>query len=343
MDLRSAWRVEDGHGRDLTDKLRPYFKQLRVVDRAGRKSDEVSLGLGRGQAPLDVPELSKALRPYMGETSSQLVDLGIHYVTDYGLRGMPEVLQITARPFYWGADKDGEIEAPARAQETRSATYAPTTLTALAKTIADRLGIGHAVDTGIGGFIFDVIEQSRESDVAFIGRAAEIAGGIAKINQGTLVVGDLHTQQSYGNAAQMPNVNLDLDRMIGGFDFNWSAKRQPGSVRAHWSAPKQGLAGTYDAGTDEPVLDLKKVYGSFNAAQRAAEARLKRIREQKRGGTITLTRLNLSLWVGSTVQLGAGWHPEARGSWTVSQATHTISADSGGSTSVSVERNENNG
>lgn len=337
MDLTGAWRVVDAQGVDRTARLSDYFKGLTVLDRPGRHSDEARLMLA-DTPHIELPSLSKALTFHMGEDSSSLVDLGQHYVTDYELTAPGEALTVVTRPIYFGGGGDPQsIEAPARVEEVRSIVYQPQTFGDIAQRAANRMSVELAIDADFASFIFESVVQDKESDPAFISRLARLAGGIAKLMPGVLVIGTPHTAQSYGRGEPMPTVQLETED-VSGYRFSWSARKDPATVRAYWFDSSTGLRGFREFGFDPPVTALRKTFGSFDAAERAAKSHWQLLRRRMRSSPLTLDQLNLSLWVGSSVELGDSWHPEVRGQWEVVEASHTL-APSGGTTTIEIERN----
>lgn len=339
MDLRRAWKITDSSGTDRTEKLAPYFRQLAVRDRAGKVSDEAILSLSN-DPPIEIPDLGKALTLYMGEGEGDLVNLGTHYVTDYGIGGPPDRLDIVTRPVYFGGGDDpNQIEAPGKAQEARNERYALTTLGKIAGIVAGRMGIELAIGSTFAPFVIEQVEQRRESDPAFITRMAKLAGGIAKIAPGVLVIGTPHDLKSYGRSAGMPTIDL-IQEDVASYQFGWSARKAPGTVAASWFNVKTGQYRTETAGNNPPVTAVRKTHGSRDSAIRAAQSLFDQLGREKRPASVSFHRLRLNLWVGSKIDIGAPWHPNIRDTWEVVGAAHVLSA-SGGSTTVEIERQTN--
>lgn len=339
-DLTHAWRVHNGDGTDITLRLAPYFKSLRVHDAPGRISDEVTLSLDAGKM-LRFPKLSQKLRFYIGESSRKLVDLGDHYVTDYAQSGAPDTFEITARPLYFGGGADpADWEAPSRGDETKHRTWEITTLGAIGNDIAKDNGVTPAIDKDFAAYPFDFAEQRYESDMAFLGRLAAEAGGTAKIAAGKLVIGSMHSKSSYGSAAPMPSVSIRKEHCAE-YSIEWSARDTPGRFRAHWYDPSTAASGSETFGSGEPTIDMIRQFATKLQAERAVNAAFNLRGRQRRHASLTLADMNLKLWVGSEVKLGLGWHPQVQGDWSVIEAIHELSP-AGGQTAVALELTQGN-
>lgn len=331
MDIDGLWAIHDRDGQDLTERIAPVLISLKVNDRAGNKSDEITLSL-KDDPPVELPIFSKALTIYM-RRGVGMVRIGSYFASSINPAGNPDTIEITARSVHFGGPESEGGEAPALADEARTNVYEATTLGQIAKDAAGRLGVSDAVDPTAASHPIDYAEQEGESDISLISRLAKEAGVMAKLTGDTLAVGSPHAIASYVSGESLNEVTV-LPSDVGAWTAEWDIRRNPGIVTARWHDATTAQGGVVEVGNGQPPRQLRKTFASESEATRAA---LAKIEIKKRGSKtidLPLSAIDLRLWVGTPVRLPSPeWRDGVSGNWSVIEAEHLIS-ESGASTRV---------
>ena len=216
--MKPAFKIY-ANSTDITENVRDRLMEMVVTDESGIKSDELRLTLDdRRQtngAVAALPQIGTSLRVFLGYTETGLVEMGTFKVDGFTLRHPPATLTVNA--------KAAEMFAPFRSKKTRS--WHDTTVGGIVSQIASEYGYSPKCDTELASIAIAHIDQTSESDMAFLTRLAEANGGISKPMGDMLVMAREGAAKSV-TGKSMPVVSLSAEE-ITSWEYEYSA-RQPG-------------------------------------------------------------------------------------------------------------------
>ena len=336
------------NAQDVTTDIRDRLLSLTLTDNRGFEVDELKIELDDTDGQLALPPRGAVLSLSLGWKDSALVEKGEFTVDEITHHGAPDQLTIVAR----SADFRGSLNV------LREVSYHDTTLGDVVKALADRNKLTPVLAEGFAEIAIAHIDQTQESDAAFMTRLASRYGAVAVIKAGKL----LFIRPGSGvNASGKPLPPLTLTRQDGdkhsftipdrdaytGVQANWLHTQNPTSncatlqrtIKAKSSpAPqhpaaqkKSGAAGAseseqgeYLAGSKDNILTLSTTYPNEAAAMQAAKAEWERLQR-----TVVTFKLTLALGradlIPETPVKVSGFksvidsHP-----WVISKVTHTV-------------------
>lgn len=299
----------------MTDVIRARLIGLTLVDQAGASTDTLTVTLddrGDGrEAALDLPPPALArLRLGLGYLPGGIVDMGVWTVNRTEFGGPPLTLTLHAR----AADLDAGWKAP------RTQSYHDVTLGGVLAAVAARRGVMLRVAPDLASVAIAHIDQTAESDVAFVRALARAQGATAKVANGRLIV----VRRGGGEAAS--GVSVSPVVLMPGQVSRWRATRDAtpsfGRVEAVWSDLRGGEPVVVSVGDGDPARRLSVVHGS------EAEA-LTAVRSAHAAGVRAAGSVHLSLpgdprLLAETPVTLSGFRPGVDGSWVVSMARHRL-------------------
>jgi phage protein D len=344
------------NAQDVTFDIRDRLLSLTLTDNRGFEVDELKIELDDADGQLALPPRGAVLSLSLGWKDSALEDKGEFTVDEITHHGAPDQLTIIAR--------SADLRGPLNVQ--REASYHDTTLGNVVKALAARNKLTPVLAEGFAEIAIAHIDQTKESDAAFMTRLASRYGAVAVIKAGKL----LFIRPGNGvNASGKPLPPLTLTRQDGDqHSFNIPDRDAYTGVKANWlhtkkampncvtlqrtvkpacsPAPqhpaaqkKSGAAGAseceqgeYLAGRKDNVLTLPTTYPTEAAAMQAAKAEWERLQR-----TVVTFKLKLAL---GRADLMPETPVRVRGFksvidsrlWIISKLTHTV--DSAGFTTA---------
>ena len=203
--MKPAFKIY-ANSTDITENVRDRLMEMVVTDESGIKSDELRLTLDdRRQtngAVAALPQIGTSLRVFLGYTETGLVEMGTFKVDGFTLRHPPATLTVNA--------KAAEMFAPFRSKKTRS--WHDTTVGGIVSQIASEYGYSPKCDTELASIAIAHIDQTSESDMAFLTRLAEANGGISKPMGDMLVMAREGAAKSV-TGKSMPVVSLSAEEI----------------------------------------------------------------------------------------------------------------------------------
>lgn len=341
-------------GADISANFRGRLMELSITDQRGYESDTLDLTLDDTDAGIMWPRRGAELRVYLGYAEAPaLFDMGKWVVDEIQHSGPPDKVQIHT--------KAPDILAAFKGAKTRA--WDKTTLGAILDTIASDNKLKPAVSAAMKAQKVDHFDQTQESDLNVLTRLGERYGAVAKIADGRLVFTEAGKAKTASGAA-MPLIALtrqDIDSHTyaekgrgdyTGVEAVWHDVRAAKKRKATASAakkPKKKTTRTVlppkmvvsneeeTAGSADNVKRLKQTFPDEATAKAAAAAEWQRLQRDK--GT-----LDLDLKMGRPdfraevrVKL-SGIRPWVDGDWVVVECSHSLSASSGLSTRLRLER-----
>lgn len=307
--------------REITSAVKDRLLELTVTDEAGLKSDQVRLtfddrrGVNGVLAPL--PKMGMKLEISLGYEETGVTKMGVYVVDEVEISHPPATLRVNA--------KAADMVGPFRSPKTRS--WDSTTIGAIVETIASEHGYTPKVSAELAGVAVPHLDQTEESDMAFLTRLAEKHDAVTKPVHGHLVFAKQGTATTAGGQV-LPVLEIRADDVT-----TWSfrqASRSPGGsggddgktggYRARWLDYHAGITKELTVGTD-PFEELRDKFDSEEKARAAATAKLNK---GKRGEkTLSLT-LPGDPRMAAEYRLRVLLRPEVPTDWRITKAEHTL-------------------
>lgn len=289
------------------------------TDAAGIESDRLELTLNI-EGLEGLPSLSGKIGLRAGYQESGLVEKGEFVITQRTPVLFPMRLMIvaTAAPFSV-ADASGY-------RQRRSESHGPTTLGALFRQLVSRHGFSPRVAPALDGIAIAHIDQSNESDMAFITRLAQ------RYNAVTKPINELYVLAEAGQVKTLsgqllPEVKLSVtqDNRPGDQAFitarldEKSRAKYMGSRVAWWDAPA-GKLRMVQIGV-APFKNLRQRYQNESEARAVAEGELRRVGRE--GLTLQIDCPgNPLLAAEGVLMLDETWPSYMQGRWSMTKVTH---------------------
>ena len=342
-------------GADITHKIKPRLMSLTLTDNRGFDADQVELQLDDSDGLLAMPRRGATLRVWIGWKGAPLIDKGSFTVDELEHAGAPDTLTITGRSV--------DFRESLNVKKERS--FHGKKLSEIIDTLAKNNGLFSVLSTSLKDEIIDHIDQTNESDAAFLVRLAKMFDTIPTVKDGRLLFVRAGLALTATGKAMPPVV---ITRSAGDQHRFSVADREPSSgVVANWQDKKEAekkkvklkrrprkTATTEPAvvdtttpiaqvkenelliGSDENVKHLRYIYASQKNAERAAKAHWQRLQRGVAEFSITLAmgRPELITELPITVK---GFKPQIdEGSWLSTKVIHTIN-DSGYTSQLELE------
>lgn len=309
-------------GMDVTMTIIPRMLSLRIQDEAGYASDSVELTIDDRGLAVALPAKGVKLGVWLGYKESGLYYKGEFTVDEVRHEGPPATIVITAK----GADFLESLKS----RKTRS--WHETTLGVIVETIAAEHELTARVSPRFADEAIAHIDQTDESDLAFLTRLGKERDAIARPVNGYLLFvpkGEAKT------ASGLALTRLTLSPSdLKTWQYVQQERQNYNKVIAYWHDQTDGQKKEEVAGTGEPVKTLRNTFPNAAEALRAAQAELRRIRRGK---------ATFNLEVEGLPEAGADWRviiqdfkTELDGEWSVHHAEHTLDSQ-GLSTSLEME------
>lgn len=323
---------------DITAALRERFVSLRLTDKAGIESDELSLTLADHDpnAPIALPPTGAELKVWLGH-DDQADEMGAFIVDSLEMSWPPNQLKIVAKAAPMAASQSGEGSQRPMLQTKKTRSWeAGTILGDMVRTIASEHSLEPAIQEAMAGIGLSHIDQTDESDMSLLTRLAHQYDGIIKPGGGRLLLAQLAASQSAGGAAggePLPTVAITPE-MISRGRMKLAKRGAAGKVVARWRDTEAAATLEISVGDGEPVQRLQTVYPDEAAARSAARSELRRGQRGEQTLDLTLPG-NTALMAEGRLAL-SGFREGADGEWLITEVQHRL-GDGGFSSQVKGE------
>lgn len=335
-------------GKDVTELLDARLMSLTLTDNRGFEADQLDLELDDADGQIVLPRRGAVINLSLGWKGQPLFPKGAFTVDEIEHTGAPDKLTIRAR----SADFRETLNI------RREKSWHQTTVGAVVKEIAARHNLNMALGKDLADKVLDHLDQTNESDGSFLMRLARQFGAIASVKNGNL----LFIRQGQGrNASGKPLPVITIARQAGdghrftladrgaytGVIASWLHTREPKKKettkvkrrRKKTAAAKEPEAkqGEYLVGTDENVLVLSRTYANRSNAERAAKMQWERLQRGVASFSMQLAEGRADLYTEMPVKVSGFKQPIDDAEWTITTLTHSVSPDSGFTTSLDLE------
>ncbi len=162
---------------DITQDFSNRLISLTMTDNRGFEADQLDIELDDIDGQIALPPRGATLTLWLGWQDSALIKKGTFTVDEIEHRGAPDTLTIRGR----SADFRGSLNS------RREQSWHDTTLGVIVETIAARNKLTASVADTLKAIPVPHIDQSQESDAAFLSRLADRNGAAVSVKAGKLL------------------------------------------------------------------------------------------------------------------------------------------------------------
>lgn len=350
--------------RDITQNFSHRLISLTMTDKRGLEADQLDIQLDDSDGLLDLPARGATLSLWLGWEGTPLKQKGNFTIDTIEFRGAPDTLTIRG----CSADFRGKLNV------RREQSWHDTTIGAIVNTIAQRNQLTASVAADLSSNAISHIDQSQETDAAFLTRLAERNGAFVSIKAGKVIFmkagqavtasgtsiplmmiergdGDKHLfsvadRENYSGVTakwlqtrdpKKQNTQLSISRLPEG-------QATEGLSHPDAAAPLAGAGGKEQkpqemlVGSAENVFELTTVYASEEQALRAAEAKWRALQRGTVNFSIQLALGRADLFPETPVLVNGFKRVIDEQAWIISEVVHTLSG-SGYTTKLNLELN----
>lgn len=260
-------------GRDITPVVNARLESLTLSEARGDDADTLDLTLSDHDGALQLPPKGARITLALGWTGLALVDKGAFTVDEVEHSGAPDVVTIRARA--------ADLRAGLR--NRRDQSWHGQTLGAIVTTIAGRNGLVPRIATALASKTIAHVDQTNESDIAFVTRLARRFDAVATVKAGALLCLPIGSNRT-ASGQQLPTITIT--RASGdNHRYNTTDRDSYTGVVAYWHDGAKANRKSAVVGTKVNAKTLKDTHATEADALQAAQAEWQRIQR----GTATLS------------------------------------------------------
>lgn len=348
--------------KDITQNIRKRLITLSLTDNRGFEADQLDIELDDSDGLMVMPQRNAVLALSLGWKGAVLTPKGLFTVDEVEHHGAPDTLTIRAR----SADFRGSLNT------RRDESYHDTTLSHIVQKVAARNQLKASLAAGLGTIKVSHIDQTQETDAAFLTRLASLNGAVAVVKNGSL----LFMRPGNGttvNGKPLPVFTLtrqDGDRhsfsiadrdAYTGVTASWLNTKQPKpqkvklqrkpkeqhlralqhpnakpAARKKPGKPVEEKKGEYLVGAEDNVFVIPKVYANKAAAMRAAQSKWEKLQRGAAEFSLSLAMGRANITPETPVRVSGFKAVIDAQDWIVSKVTHSLS-NSGFTTALEFE------
>ena len=263
--------------KDITDLISSRLVSLNLTDECGFISDTLNICLDNRDNKIEVPPTGANISLYLGykKTSasiegSKLYLMGSYMVDEIEVSAPPCVMNIVAR----GSDTFDKVNL-GKIKTLNNHSWHNKTYKEILKEIANKHGLKAMIDNSYSELFAEHIDQTDESDIAFINRIVDEVGGYVKVVNGFLCIG-VKCSKNSPNGSPLPQLELNI-KDLRSYRVRITDRSKFLSVNAKYYDLSAGKEESITVGEGEPVFNLPGLYANSEIAGRVAKAKLKSI------------------------------------------------------------------
>lgn len=329
-------RPKEGENSDISTLISDRLISLTLTDNRGFEADQLDISLDDSDNRLALPPRGAVLTLALGYKDTPLTYKGEYTADEIEHSGAPDVLTIRAR--------SADLRSTLTNQQERS--FHQTTLGEIVKRIATENQLEAKISPEFENIKIDHKDQANESAISFLTRLAEEFDAIATVKNGAL----LFLQAGSGKSAsgqELPKIHItrqtgDSHRFTIAENDNYQA------VKAYWhnlangkrgevSVNKEGVKKGKTDSDSEQTKTLRHTYATEQTALNACKREFNKLQRGVATFALNLAEGNAEL-MPETPIIVQGFKAEIDSTeWIITQATHSITADSGFTTAIECE------
>ena len=201
---------------------------ISLTDKSGFEADELTVSLSDHDGKLALPPKSAEITIALGYIETGIVDKGSYKITEVSWSGAPDTLHITAQ----------SADTSDRFSEAKEKSWHKTSLKEIIESIAAANGYTPIIGKAYQDEKIDHIDQSNDSDAAFLSRLAERYDAIATVKHGRLL---FVSSGEATTAGGQPLPTIRITRNSGDqYAFRYSNTESYNAVRAYYIDKQTG-------------------------------------------------------------------------------------------------------
>ncbi|MGL4921309.1 MAG: phage late control D family protein [Aeromonas veronii] len=328
-------------GNDISAAIRPRLMSMTITDNRGFSADTIEVTLDDSDGLLAMPRRGATMQAFIGWQGQALVDKGTFNIDEVGHSGAPDSLSIRGK----SADLSGGMN------KLRERSWHNEYIGAIVEQLAARYGLTPIVGDAFKGMMIDHIDQTNESDLAFLTRLATEHDAIATVKSGRL----MFIKAGNGTTASgRPLPAITITRQDGDqHRFSVADRDAYTGVTAYWQDNKTAEKKKIEVkrkrktkpkeerplppgvvvnkkenellvGDSENVKELRHVYASQSNAIRAARAEWEKLQRGVAEFQITLAKGRPELYPEQPTTV-RGFKPQIdEADWLLTQVVHDL-------------------
>jgi phage protein D len=164
-------------GKDLTSSIEPRLQSLTVTECRQDEADTLDLTLDDHDGRLAIPKRGAVLEVSIGWLGSPLTSKGKFTVNEVEHSGAPDIITIRAR----------SASMTKGMGERKEKSWHRQTIAAIVRAIAGTYQLKPAVGDALGKIAIPHVDQTNESDMAFLTRLAKRYDAVMTVKNGSLL------------------------------------------------------------------------------------------------------------------------------------------------------------
>ncbi|EKS6645792.1 phage late control D family protein [Enterobacter hormaechei] len=303
--------------------------RLTVTENRGFTADTIEVELEDTDGALKPPSRGTPIDVAIGWKGKPLVKKGTFIVDEITLHGPPDTLTISARSADFRADFNVK----------RDYSWHNCTVSYVVRAIAGRYKLIPAISTELASLELDHGDQTKESDISFLIRIADMLGAATTIKNGYLLFFTPGTGRTPGGKV-LPSITItrrsgdshffrvaDRDAYTGveayWLDLGFGKKRKTRVTgrRRKGSSSKEGH---YLDGAEGNVYVMRYTYATERGARRAAVAKWQQLKRGAAEFNLTLARGQPELYPELHARMQGFKSVIDENDWTIVRTVHAI-------------------
>lgn len=314
-------------GRDLTPHLNPYLQSLTLSEARSDEADQLDLVFNYEAGKLDIPKKGVTLTLALGFIGEALVDKGTFIVDEVNWSGPPDIMTIRAR----------SAELTSDLRRRRSHSCHDKSLGDIVQSIASRNGLTPRIDSELSTIKMGHLDQSGESDIAFVTRLARHFDAVATVKNGALLFLKINNTTT-ASGEELPNITLHRNETQS-YNYVTADRDSYTGVRAYYDDVKAAVHDSVTVGDEGNLKELPDMYANKDEAEKAAKSEWQRIERSTNQFTVELTTGKPDLMPQTNIT-ARGFKSDIDAiTWLAVKVKHDLANGAGLITSVDMEMN----
>ncbi|WP_249111411.1 MULTISPECIES: phage late control D family protein [Pasteurellaceae] len=332
---------------DISQLISHRLINLTLTDSRGFEADQLDLTLDDSDGLLELPPRNAILTLGFGWQSESIVYKGKYTVDEIEHSGSPDQVTIRAR----SADMRGTL------LDRKDRSFHKKTIKQIVELIADENKLTAMVGQNFTQQVIDHIDQTGESSINFLSRLAKEYDAIATVKNGNLLfieagecktasgkmLPEIYITRNQGDQHRYSIAEGENYKAVKAYYHNTDTGKRgevyfDDNTKIEKTRKKIALKQTKPAITDsDNIKRLSHTYKTEQSARKAVVREFKKLGRGTANFSLTLAQGNPDLMPELPLKL-FGFKKEIDiNNWVIKQVVHSISADSGYTTSIECE------